>query len=188
MSRLLDLLTATTGLKGVFGSLTFGGYDLSRFTPNNVSFPLAADTSRDLVVGLQSIKLVNISDEETIIKQLLPSPIWTSVDSTLPFIFLPSAVCQAFEEQFGLQYNSTLEAYYLTEEQYNAITATNLSLTFTIANSKEGGPSVDINLPYSSFDLKLQPPYSPENTRFFPILPAQNESQYTLGRTFLQEA
>jgi hypothetical protein len=33
-------------LKGVFGSLTFGGYDLSRFVPNNVSFSLAPDISR----------------------------------------------------------------------------------------------------------------------------------------------
>lgn len=33
-------------LKGVFGSLTFGGYDLSRLVPNNVSFSLAPDISR----------------------------------------------------------------------------------------------------------------------------------------------
>ena len=186
--RVSGTLTAFAGLKGVFGSLTFGGYDLSRFVPNNVSFSLATDISRDLVVGLQSIKSVNVDLNETVTTQLLSSPILTFVDSTHPYIYLPSAACQAFERQFGLQYNSTLGSYIVTDEQHDALMASDMSVTFTIANSKEGGPSVDINLPYSSFDLELKPPYAPETTRYFPIMRALNDSQYALGRTFLQEA
>ena len=182
------MLTYFIGLKGVLGSLTFGGYDLSRFTPNNVSFSLAADISRDLVVGLQSIKTVNVGLNETITTQLLPSPILTFVDSTLPWISLPPEACQAFETQFGLQYNSTLQSYIVTDEQHAKLMTSDMSVTFTIANSKEGGPSVDITLPYSSFDLSLKPPYAPETIRYFPIQSAQNDSQYSLGRAFLQEA
>ena len=120
--------------------------------------------------------------------QLLSSPILTFVDSTLPWILLPSDACDAFKQLFGLQYNSTLSSYTLTDEQHNFLRDTNPNVTFTIANSKNGGPTVDIVLPYSSFDLVMKPPLAPNDTRYFPILPATNESQYTLGRTFLQEA
>ena len=172
----------------MFGSLTFGGYDLSRFTPNNVSFSLATDISRDLVVGLQSIQVVSVGRNETITTDLLATPILTFVDSTLPYIYLPNATCEAFGRQFGLQYNSTLAYYTVTDEQHDYLMAADPSITFTIADSIAGGPSVEITLPYSSFDLELKPPYAPETTRYFPILPAHNESQYALGRTFLQEA
>lgn len=39
-----------------YGSLTFGGYDKTRRSDDNsVSIPFGTDTSRDLLVGLQSI-------------------------------------------------------------------------------------------------------------------------------------
>lgn len=39
----------------VFGSLVLGGYDTSRYEPNNVTFAFASDFSRDLTVYLQSV-------------------------------------------------------------------------------------------------------------------------------------
>ena len=40
----------------IYGSLTLGGYDTSRASnQNSVSIPFGTDTSRDLLVGLQSI-------------------------------------------------------------------------------------------------------------------------------------
>lgn len=39
--------------KGVFGSLVFGGYDTSRFSPSSLSFTFASDVTRDLVVDPQ---------------------------------------------------------------------------------------------------------------------------------------
>ena len=112
----------------------------------------------------------------------------TFVDSTQPWIYLPSEACTAFERQFNLQYNSAVASYVVSDEQHDVLMASNPNITFTIADSKDGGPTVDIVLPYSSFDLELKPPLARENARYFPIAPAQNESQYTLGRTFLQEA
>lgn len=38
-----------------FGSLTLGGYDAERFIPNNISFSVGADQSRDFLAGLQKI-------------------------------------------------------------------------------------------------------------------------------------
>jgi len=43
-------------------------------------------------------------------------------------------------------------------------------------------------LPYAAFDLVADYPLVIDSSRYFPLMRAANESQYTLGRTFLQEA
>ena len=171
----------------MFGSLTFGGYDLSRFFPNDVSFSLAPDISRDLVVGLQSISATTANSNST--KQnLLPSPIFTFIDSTLPYIYLPLESCRAFERILGLSWNDTDGMYWINDTVHQTLLAANPNFNFTIGNSKTGGPTVDIVFPYASFDLEAKPPFASNTTRYFPIQRAANDSQYTLGRTFLQEA
>ena len=47
---------------------------------------------------------------------------------------------------------------------------------------------VDIVMGYRSFDLTAEYPIVNNATRYFPLKQAQNDSQYTLGRTFLQDA
>lgn len=46
----------------------------------------------------------------------------------------------------------------------------------------------NIELPYAAFDLQASYPYYETPTRYFPIRRAANETQYTFGRTFFQEA
>lgn len=175
-------------MKGVFGSLTFGGYDLSRFVPNNVSFFLATDISRDLVVGLQSISLTITDDFTTQQRFLLPNPILTFIDSTLPYIYLPIKACQEFEKQLGLAWNSTAKMYWVNDSLHQSLLTKNLSFTFTIRDTVSEGPTVQITLPYASFDLEVRYPFEQDTTRYFPLQQASDESQYTLGRSFLQEA
>jgi Eukaryotic aspartyl protease len=170
----------------VLGSLTFGGYDSSRFTPNNVTFPMASDVSRDLVVSLQSITL---TDSKGVNIPLLPSGgIFTFVDSALPYIWLPLDACHAFEESFGLTWNVTSELYLVNDTLHSALVASNASVTFTLGVEKTGGATVDIVLPYASFDLTATPPLVQNTTSYFPLKRAANDTQYTLGRVFLQEA
>lgn len=171
-------------MKGVFGSLTFGGYDLSRLIPNNVTFDLAPDISRDLVVGLQSITY----DMDASTVSLLPTSILAFIDSTIPWIYLPLESCQEFERAFGLTWNATVDLYLVNDTLHQSLTARNPNITFQIGNSQTGGPTVDIVLPYASFDLLASYPLVSEASRYFPLQRATNESQYTLGRTFLQEA
>ncbi|KAL9119793.1 MAG: hypothetical protein Q9187_003656, partial [Circinaria calcarea] len=172
-------------LKGVFGSLTFGGYDLSRFVPNNVPFFLAPDISRDLVVGLQSISLTS-SAGSTI--PLLPSPIFTFIDSTIPWIYLPLEACRAFEEELGLALDNLTKLYLISDDLHDNLTANGYNFTFQIGGLLSGGPTVDIVLPYAAFNLMANPPFEERPMRYFPLQQAKYESQYTLGRTFLQEA
>lgn len=172
----------------MFGSLTLGGYDSSRLVPNNVSFSLAPDVSRDLIVGLQSITATYANGSAVL---LLSKPIWTFIDSTIPYIYLPLDACEEFEKAFGLVWNTTYQTYFVDHTLHESLVAENNNITFKIGNSETGGPIVDICLPYSSFDLAMDYPLVPSHlsgVSYFPLMRAANQSQYTLGRTFLQEA
>ena len=182
------LLNLSPESEGVFGSLTLGGYDSTRLVHNNVSFPLDSDVSRDLTVGLQSIT-ANYENGSAI--SLLQEPIWTFIDSTIPYIYLPVDACEQFERTFGLKWNATYQAYFVDDSLHENLVAENSTIVFRLASSKTGGPTVDINLPYSSFDLMMKYPLVPSKIsgiRYFPLIRAANETQYTLGRAFLQEA
>ena len=174
--------------KGVFGSLTLGGYDSSRFIPNNVSFSLDLDISRDLTVSLHSVR-ANYANDSVV--PLLSKPIWTFIDSTTPDIYLPLDVCKEFEKTFGLVWNTTHQKYFVDDDQHENLMAENNTFTFELGNDETGGPTVDITLPYSSFGLAMDYPLIASNLsgiRYFPLQRAANSSQYTLGRAFLQEA
>jgi hypothetical protein len=167
------------------GSVIFGGYDNSRISSTGLSnIAMSPDVSRDLVVGLQSITATYASGS----KLLLPSGgIFTFIDSTLPYIWLPLDACQAFESTLGLIWNSTLEMYLVNDALHTNLTKLNPTFTFTLGIGKTGGTTFDFTLPYASFDLAATNPLVPNNTRYFPIKRASDDTQYTLGRAFLQE-
>ena len=142
--------------------MTFGGYDLSRFIPNNVSFVLAPDISRDLVVGLQSISVTNFAGFTV---PLLPSPIFTFIDSTIPWIYLPFEACQAFEKALRLTLDKSIGLYLIDDDLHNNLKAKGFDFTFRVGNSMSGGPTVDIVLPYASFDLMVNPLLATNATR-----------------------
>jgi hypothetical protein len=146
---------------------------------------MSPDSSRDLVVGLQQISSTDKDSQRT---TLLSSGILTFVDSTLPYIWLPLEACQAFERAFGLTWNATAQLYLVNDSLHTSLKARNPQFNFKLGTSKEGGDSFDIVLPYDSFDLLARPPLVANATRYFPLKRAANDTQYTLGRAFLQEA
>ncbi|KAF2419597.1 acid protease [Tothia fuscella] len=176
----------------VLSSLTLGGYDSSRFVPNGVSFPFAPDNERDILVSIQSI-ITDISGGST---ALLPIPTYAYVDSTVAEIWLPVDACVLFEKAFGLTWDPVSELYLVTEGQHNQLILSNANITFNVVPyTQQSGQStkqdnVNIVLPYKAFDLTAKPPYQGINksSRYFPLRRAANDTQYTLGRTFLQEA
>lgn len=169
----------------MLGSLTFGGIDTSRRIYNNVNFTLAHDENRDVLACLQS---VTSSYANGTAVTLLSNSIWTFIDSTLPFIYLPLDSCRLFETNFGLSWDSTRQLYTLSSEHHQALLQSNPSFTFRIGNTLSGGEAVSLVLPYTSFDLTAKAPRMPQDTFYFPIRRATNATQYTIGRAFLQEA
>jgi hypothetical protein len=164
--------------------LIFGGYDTSKFIPNDISFSMVDDITRDLVVYLQS---VTFSGKST--KVLHSDPIPMFIDSTDPNIWLPAAACTQFEAAFNLTLDNTTNMYLVSGTQHAALMNGGAQVTFRIADSKTTGKSVPIVLPYAAFARQARYPLIKNGTSYyFPLRRADNASQYTLGRTFLQEA
>ena len=155
------------------------------FTPNDVNFSFAPAPTRQLVVGLKSI---TYSDAKNQNSPLLPQSILTLVDSTTPQIWLPLAACQAFEKAFGIVYDPIPNLYLVNQTVHDSLLRQNANITFELSNTLSGGPSVQITLPYASFDLEIGPPFAKNISKYFPLRRAADDTQNTLGRTFMQES
>jgi len=78
--------------------------------------------------------------------------------------------------------------YWVNDTLHEQLLSFNVNVTFAIGDTTIGGPTVQIVLPYASFDLEAKLPFALDTMRYFPLQRAVNETQYTLGRAFLQEA
>ncbi|CZT12843.1 uncharacterized protein RAG0_16528 [Rhynchosporium agropyri] len=167
----------------VFGSLTLGGYDSTRRRPNNFNLAFGADFSRDLLVSLRSIRYDTAGSSP-----LLASSIDIFINSLVSEIWLPESVCEAFAQTFNLTWNEQGQLYLVSSSAHAALVQQNPAFTFRIGQAGGAGETVDIVLPYAAFDLNLTAPIVGREARYFPLKRAGNATQYTLGRTFLQEA
>lgn len=169
---------------GQYGQLILGGYDTSRFiSSNTATFSLATNPDRDTVVPIQSIEF-----NGTTRTSLLSTPIYAFIGSTDPNFWLPEAVCQGFENAFGLTKDNATGLYLINSTHYANLQSANPQVTFTLPSTQPGGETTEIVLPFSAFALSASYPFTPEDTYYFPLKVAANETQYSLGRTFLQEA
>ena len=184
-------------------SLTLGGFDSSRFESNNLSFEL--DAAQSPVVAVTEIvahALPSTSDVATgwindSMTLLTPSDaVLFTIDSSTPFLWLPESVCLHIEKALGLTYDTSLELYTfgVGPSQHDALISWNLTFQFTLADLPGSSSFVSVSLPFAAFDLELSYPYPGLNatqtsapTKYFPLRKAANATQYTLGRSFLQE-
>lgn len=148
-----------------------------------MSFTLSEDIDRDIVVAIQSITYSGTTQTT-----LLSTPTTAFIESTDPNIWLPEAACQAFEQAFGISVDNSTGLYLINTTHYAQLQAANPQVTFALSNSLSGGETVNIVLPFNAFGLSASPPFVPNNTYYFPLRKAANDSQNTLGRVFLQEA
>ena len=162
-------------------SLTLGGFDSSRFLTNNVTFAFNQVDGRDLTVNIDKILMITGNTSVNLLKNSIAA----YVDSTVPYFYLPLDVCQQFENSFGILWDNDVQAYLVNDTLHNSLRDQNATVTFTIGNATQ---SVDIAMPYAAFDLIAEYPLVTNTTRYFPLMRAKNETQYTLGRAFLQEA
>ena len=197
------LLLSYLGLKHVPSSLTLGGYDANRFTPHDISFDL--DPNLDPVVALNGIsvtasplpgsKSTGWSGSSQILLEPSDTALYT-IDSSTPYLWLPETVCLRFEKALGLTYDKNARLYTFSNDSTQPDTLANWNLTFNfiIADLPGSSKVVSLTLPYAAFDLELTYPFPGLNinqfspaTKYFPLRKADNDTQYTLGRAFLQE-
>ncbi|KAF2432156.1 acid protease [Tothia fuscella] len=178
-------------------SLVLGGYDQNRFRRNNVSFPFWEDSERALMVEIQSITISSnqgsVAVYEGKIKTALSAEgyLGVRVDSTRPYIILPSGICETIAQTLSLTYDSTTEHYLINKTTHEQNLKNNPVLTFIINPPPfQRSSNVSITLPYSSLALKLGfPIFAPGNeSMYFPIRQGLSFTQHLLGRAFLQES
>ena len=158
--------------------------DTSKFESNSVTFNFGQDVSRDLLVAVQSWYSTETNGRQA---TFLSEGVLTYIDSTVPWIVMPDEACDEIEQSFGLSMDNTTGLYLLSESQHTTLSSRNPNFTFVLGNSLTGGATVSISLPYKAFDLSVSAPYVNSTSKYFP-LKRGNDSTYTLGRTFLQEA
>ena len=171
--------------QGVFGSLTLGGFDASRFIPNSLSFPFSEVDAAALTVNIQGITYGSKNGSSVLMSS--DDGIAAVVDSTIPYIYLPQQICENFEKAFDLEWNDTASAYWVNDTLHDSLSNSNASVDFKLG-IQGNSETVNISLPYAAFDLKASYPLMQPSGRYFPLKRAENESQYLLGRTFLQES
>jgi hypothetical protein len=174
---------------GSFASLTLGGYDTSKYIANNLTFMFAPDNERDVMVAIQSISTPSLMDSNPVATELMVNKVYALIDSSSAELWLPADVCEAFEVEFGLTYDNATELYLVNDTLHESLLKRNASVTFKLGQGPDSQETVQITLPYAAFDQKVTPPYrNVENiSNYFPLRRV-NESQVTLGRTFMQEA
>jgi hypothetical protein len=118
---------------------------------------------------------------------ILDDVAYFNIDSTVPHLWLPRSTCDKLESLFGLQYDNATDLYLVNSTIHQRLLDANPTFTFGLGNS-DPTERVSISLPYGAFDLQASYPIYDNSTSYFPIRRAANESQYILGRTFLQEA
>jgi hypothetical protein len=166
----------------VFASLVLGGHDTTRFEPNNVTFPFGADISLDFQVAIQSIT-ADGADEP-----LLTAGIISYINTLVADIWLPNATCKLFEDAFGLTWDEKTQLYMLNDSLHSSLLERNPVVSFKVG-PEITGPSVTIDMPYWAFYHTATPDYLGNNSGlYFPLRRAANDTQYILGRTFLQSA
>ena len=192
------------GLKHVPSSLTLGGYDANRFASHDISFDL--DPNLDPVVALNEITVTanplsssNVStgwaNNSTTLLGPADVALYT-IDSSTPYLWLPETVCSRFATAFGLTYDENVRLYTFNNDssRHDTLVNWNLTFKFVLADLPGSSNSISLTLPYAAFDLQLTYPFTGLNatqfssaTRYFPLRKAANDTQYTIGRAFLQE-
>ena len=165
-------------------SLTLGGYDPPRFIQNDVTFPFKEINTRELTVNINNIFInANHGGAPTTSTRTIAA----LIDSTVPYIYLPLDLCKIFEDSLGIEWDDEVQAYLVNDTLHGALQAQNSTVTFSLGDSSQA-QTVNISLPYSASDLTASYPLVTNRSRYFPLMRAMKESQYTLGRTFLQVA
>ncbi|RMY49323.1 hypothetical protein D0863_15177 [Hortaea werneckii] len=176
-----------------YGSLVIGGYDNARSQGDNLTIPLGGPDNQTLGVGVVNILAENTANG-TVSLWRDSSPLIATIDSTVSQLWLPQSVCDLFASAFGLTFDTTTGFYLVNETTHEQLLQSNPSISFmlgpntTTTSASAAADTINIVLPYAAFDLQAEIPLYNSSTNYFPIRVAANESQYTLGRTFLQEA
>ncbi|KAH6659567.1 aspartic peptidase domain-containing protein [Truncatella angustata] len=192
-------------------SLVLGGYDQNRFVPHDTTFSLNSTTRQPeaLIRGITAT--VSSADQAptawnstSVSLATFDESVVALIDSSTPYLWLPSAVCDHFAQALDLTWNETFGLYlFANDKTYENLSNTDLSFTFSLSSSDNrdnfGDPLnvagvVNITISANAFAQTLRYPfmnlfeYGDAATPYFPLRRADGGTQAIIGRSFLQEA
>jgi hypothetical protein len=145
--------------------------------------------SGELKVGVKSI-LVNAGNEKWSaamdVKTNEPSLFDATLDSTMPYLYLPRTICDQFAKKLGLQFDEDTKLYTLNDTQRDQNLQSISSIQITVTDMEDHSKTTTISFSYAAFDVQASWPIYENSTSVFPIRRANGT--YILGRTFFQEA
>jgi LPXTG-motif cell wall-anchored protein len=171
-------------------SLVFGGYDSSRL----VSDAFAYDSKGKLQVKLMDVAMGVAEGKPPIDDLKLGGKLGSNgnfnlmIDPQVPYMYLPSAVCQSMVQGLPVNYDDELGLYIWDAKDSSYETIVNSPLYLDFQFEAMGTSNNSIKLPMKLFDLMLESPIKAQNTPYFPCRHTVDKSKYTLGRAFLQGA
>lgn len=184
---------------GVQGSLTLGGVDTTRFASSNSWFTLASGYVPSVV--LQSFQVTAAQTPPNWNADLVSfmprsEAAAFTIDSSTSFLWMPESVCDNVAQALNLTWNSDIQLYtFANDTSPQDLAALDLEFIFTIANSTSSSNTTSVKVSYSAFNLQLSYPfpglftaYNETKVNYFPLRRANSTQQYTIGRSFLQEA
>jgi len=200
---------------GTPASLVLGGYDPLRFASHDIKFPLHP-VSRHPTVRLRGIQAEITSLDKA------PGANWTSttqtlvsmndsiqavIDTSTPYLWMPTEVCDRFAAALNLTWREDLGVYIFSSgPQYTRfLSEQTLSFTFSLSSYENtdnfGQPLnvpgvVNITLPSAAFAQVLRYPFKTiefldSGVPYFPLKRSTkevNNNRYIIGRAFMQEA
>jgi len=141
---------------------------------------------QELQINLQQILASNTLDGSS--RNLLDRNIIMKVDSATSWLWLPEHVCDLLAQSFGLNYDNSTGFYLVNSTIHLKLQSNPPSIAFTLGGDERSSGTTNVVLNYNALNLSVGIPLYNTSTPYFPIRRAVNASQYTLGRTFLQEA
>lgn len=156
----------------------------------HVSIGMPNEKNNTLVVGVESILYKPDPDVEanTFSFTSESKGFFATIDSELPYLWLPDAVCDHFADRFQLDYDDSANLYKVNSSAHQHNTQQNATVSFKIGSStQDSNDFTTIELPYSAFDFTISSPLVDSDTQYFPLKKSPN-GMYVLGRAFLQEA
>ena len=113
-------------------------------------------------------------------ESLINESILAALDSSHPNIWLPLEDCRLFELAFGLSWNDTVQMYFINETIHSELLQDNTTVVLTLADSRTATNTLEIHIPYGSFDLTADHPLVPSPRKYFPLKRAANHTQVSL--------
>ena len=179
---------------GIPPSLTIGGYDMNRAVGAVLTQSFSNDDHspiaylNDIRVVLNGSESAPSRTSSNLMAANGTNPLPVTINPSVPYLFLPEAVCAGMAQWLQLDPVSKVNLYTwnTANDIYTSMRRTSgsaLQLHFTTTTVAD----FVIKVPLSLLDLTLEPPLSDVPTPYLPCAPMQ-PNKYALGRAFLQAA